>query len=183
MNEYTIVVCLPHPVAGLVISMKELLEYKSTWFHGRNSFPHITFNHFFADEKEIAKWKNYLQHYCRYISPFDITLSKTDYFHYSRTCYLSLDDCSKKITAKNMHDFHKNAPFKAKDTFTLPHVTIGSQLEAHHREAAQNLWTNITFNFKFLCTGLSLRRLDNKIRQYIVEQTFPFKGEEQLTLF
>jgi 2'-5' RNA ligase len=175
--------CFSDDVIKEVAAMKELLEYKTGRYPSYRSKAHITVNNFAADEKELLICKKYMEQFCRYLTKFEISLIKIDLYKDSGTIYLALDNDSKKIMSNIMREFNRKAPFKIKDSFSDPHVTIGRKLTQQQIATAYQLWHNKSFDIKYVCDNLAIREFNPSILHYSLESRFYFKGEEQLTLF
>jgi 2'-5' RNA ligase len=179
---FSVAIYPPNAVIEEFRRLKDSLAEYIGWFNSKNSDAHITINLFFADEEELAIWKNYLVRFCSNQFPFEISLVKTG-FYPNGAFYLSPDDNARKILVELMKSFNKSAPLKGETKSTDPHMSIARKLNKNQLDIADKLLSDREYNISFTCGDIVLRRFDEKKRQYVIDSRYGFSSNGQQSLF
>lgn len=175
-KRYSVVIYPSEAVIALIKSMKEELAKEVGWFHSKNSVGHITICLFKARDKAIEKIKNQLRKVCDTLEPVEVCLNEFGSYP-NGAFFIAPDQASKgrliPILQKVQEALHEPEIQKNDD----PHLSIARRLKPEQLERAKRLFPLTELHF--LCDSFVLRKFDETIKQYVVTDTFTFKGNLQ----
>lgn len=184
-NQYSVAICPPDEITNYVSSMKMELKSLIGKFGSVDSMAHLTWNIFLADETELNVWVNYVTYFCQYLQNFEIAFTKAGSYSNKNhnTYFLEPDPASKKIITSLMKKFHKDEPLLSTSKTFEPHMSIARTLDGRGLATAKNLWDNKTFDLKFTCDNLAIRKFNPEAGQYSIDQRIAFADQNRLMLF
>lgn len=172
MDKYSIVIYPSEAVIALVKTMKGDLAKEVGWFHSKNSVGHITICLFKATDSSIKIVKEKLQKLCTEFTPVKVWIN--DFGSYPNGAfYVEPDAISKKLLKPIMTQVQDTLSYIPDLVINEdPHLSIARRLSPSKLQRAKSLFKLIDIHF--LCDSFVLRKFDNKVKQYIVTDTFNF---------
>lgn len=159
---YSIVI-FPNPEQiTLVKSYKQLLKDNIGWFGSANSDAHITLINF-ENEFIFELYINQIRIFCNTIISKKVIFKTLDSFG-NTTFYLAPDRDSQLYLDKIIIDLHKYLNFKINNVNS--HLTIARGLNEEKMKLAFELFSNIEFNFEFICDAIYIRKFNEQTKQY-----------------
>lgn len=180
-KKYWVGICPPKDIVDYVDILKLELKEKIGWYHSVNSKAHITFFEFFNTGEKLAAIEYYLVEFCSNISPFEIRLSTINSFQ--KAFCLFPDECSKGVLIPVMKQFQKGKPFRPDGKSVEPHMSIARLLTPEQINVAVELFSHRTFNSKFICDNLTIRKFNPEMGQYEIYKQFEFGKRADSLLF
>ncbi len=172
MDKYSIVIYPSEAVITLVKTMKEDLAKELGWFHSKNSVGHITICLFKATDTSINSVKEKLQALCTELRPVKVWIN--DFGSYPNGAfYVEPDAISKKLLKPIMTQVQDTLSYIPNLIINEdPHLSIARRLSPSKLQRAKSLFKLIDIHF--LCDSFVLRKFDDKVKQYIVTDTYNF---------
>ncbi|MCX6350549.1 MAG: 2'-5' RNA ligase family protein [Bacteroidetes bacterium] len=181
-EQFSVAICPQDDIVEYVSLIKKDLRKVINSYASINSEAHMTFNTFWANERELCSWKTYINKFCNHLIPFEIRFDSFSAFP-PKTLFLAPDEESNKVLRRMLKEFHNNKLPNQKGKVRVPHMTIARELSEEEMMFALDYLKDKNFNLEFTCNDLVIRKLDYSIEQYRVEYRFPFKGEVRNDLF
>jgi hypothetical protein len=175
---YSVAICPPDEVVEQIRHYKNLLAEKIKWYNSRNAAAHITFNVFMCEENELIKWENFVASFCKEVSQFQLTFTKTDFFT-NGAFFLSPDQDSRETLIELMKSFHSSAVLKPDATSIEPQISIARKLTSEKIEIATQLFAEQNIFVSFRSEGLAIRKFNEVTKQYQIYKRFSFGSAQQ----
>ena len=175
MPIYSVAISPPEAVISQVADMKQQLKNKIGFYQSCNSLAHITINGFIGNEATLQRWQRYLTDFTANCTPMTLCFNRTGYFG-NGAFFLAPDDESKVGLVGMMKRFHAGFPAAAFGKSTVPHISIGRQLNDDQLAVAKDLITNV--DLSFVCDNLVIRKLNEDRGQYDIYKRFDFSGKD-----
>jgi len=102
---------------------------------------------------------------------------------YQKAFCLFPDESSKKVLIPIMKQFQKGKPFQPEGKSVDPHMSIARQLTPEQINVAVELFSNRSFDIKFICDNLAIRKFNPGIKQYEFYKRFDFGKPAKSLLF
>jgi 2'-5' RNA ligase len=180
-DKYWIGICPPPNVVDYVNVYKLDLKEKIGWYHSVNSKAHITFFEFFNASAKLEAIEKYLIEFCSNLKAFEVHLNKAG--HYHNAYCLFPEDTSKEILVPIMKQFQRGKPFQPDGKSVDPHMSIARLLTSEQMNAAIELFGSRTFDTRFICANLTIRKFNPDIGQYEIYKRFEFGKAADSLLF
>lgn len=184
MSKFSVVFMPDAATIEIIKQMKLQLADKTGWFNSKNSLAHFTIFEFLEDDTNIQQVEKQLKQIASGIKPFDVLCNSFDYFD-NGIFYIKPDKAStEKMSSVMKEILMETNSIKKSVTNTTPHLTIGRRLNDLQLQTAQKIFTEVNLSFEISC--LTLRKFDEKVRQFAVYKEFPLGGipkETQGSLF
>ena len=175
MNKYSVVFLPDLQTIEAVKQLKLLLADKIGWFNSKNSLAHFTVFEFLEDENQEDKFCLQLERIASEIYAFNMQCDAFDWFE-NGAFYVRPNEASTVKMSELMKQVLKESTqIKKTITNTNPHLSIARRLSPEKLKIAQELFTSINLNFQI--THLTLRKFDEKLKQFIVYKEFPLLGK------
>jgi len=183
-EAYSVVITLPENFNGDVRKMKLLLGLNIGLYSSENSEAHVTMANFMASPTEIDKVATYLNAFCLSCSSQDLEFIKFGSF--KTTFHLSSSNDTQQWFENLVKRFNKHFPLnktacKFKDSRT-PHITIGRELDALEISNAYHLFENHIVDIVFPCNSVTIRKYNNRKKQYDVFSHHVFGNKPDLDI-
>ena len=175
MNKYSVVFMPDLQTIETVKQLKLLLADKIGWFNSKNSLAHFTIFEFFEDENQEDKFCLQLDRIASEISSFNMQCDAFDWFDNGAFYIKPNAISSTKMTELMKQVLKESTPIKKTITNTNPHLSIARRLSPEKLQTAQQLFT--TIDLEFAVTNLTLRKFDEKLKQFIIYKEFPLLGK------
>lgn len=177
MNKYSVVFMPELKTIELIKLMKLTLADEIGWFNSKNSLAHFTIFEFLEEDINMERIEKQLERIASGINTFDVLCNSFDYFD-NGAFYIKPDKSStEKMRSVMKVILAKMNNIKKTITNTTPHLTIGRRLNGDQLQTAQKIFTEIHLSFEI--QYLTLRRFDEKIRQFVIYQDFPLLGNSK----
>ena len=158
-----------------VKQMKLLLAQHIGWFNSKNSLAHFTIFEFFEDDIKEDTFCLQLDRIASEINTFNVQCDAFDWFD-NGAFYIKPNEVSANKMSELMKQILKESTQIKKSIInTNPHVSIARKLSPEKLEIAQQLFTNI--NLEFAVRNLTLRKFDEKLKQFTLYKEFPLIGK------
>lgn len=154
-----------------VKQMKLLLAQHIGWFNSKNSLAHFTIFEFFEDENQEDKFCLQLDRIASEMNTFNMQCDDFDWFDNGAFYIKPKEASATKISELMKQILKESTQIKKTITNTNPHLSIARRLSPAKLEIAKQLFTNI--HLEFAVTNLTLRKFDEKLKQFIVYKEFP----------
>lgn len=177
--KYSVAIYPSEEIITLVRSMKFQLAEAIGWFHSKNSTAHITVFEFKSPTKEIEIIKKQLTKLSDTLASFNVCFNKFGSYP-NGAFYIAPDEDSKKNLKTVMKQFHQSIKIPNSQKSTDPHLSIARKLTSENIEIATSLYSKPSINFN--CCEVVLRIFDENIKQFVVTDVFPFKGNEKTSI-
>lgn len=175
MNKYSVVFMPDLQTIEAVKQMKLLLADKIGWFNSKNSLAHFTIFEFFEDDLQEDKFCAQLDRIASEINSFNMQCDAFDWFD-NGAFYIKPNEVSSTKMSELMKQVLKESTqIKKTITNTNPHLSIARRLSPEKLKIAQELFTSINLNFQI--THLTLRKFDEKLKQFTLYKEFPLLGK------
>jgi len=181
--EYLLVVSPPDFIKKDVFEYKKLLCDKIGSYCSYRSIAHLTIACFLMDKKREKALHNSLQIIAAEQSKIAFSINGFKAFKTSGTVYMLINEkkafsnLSKNICQKTLI---ANISSKYKTITTVPHLTIGKQLEERF-VTAYHFLREQSYNQTFIADGILLLRRNNQ-NKYEPVQAFPFLSKSPAQL-
>lgn len=174
MNKFS-VVFMPDPsTVALVKEMKLQLAAKTGWYHSKNALAHFTVFEFFCEEETETSFCMQLERIASHIASFEVRCRSFDSFQ-NGAFYISPDAASAAhLTVLMQQVIHESTRIKKTLTNTTPHLSIARRLSPEQLQTARSMFTHI--DLRFPVNFLTLRKFDDRLRQFVVYRQFPLAG-------
>lgn len=173
---YSIAVCPPSGVAGLVRELKKKVGIHIGWYHSKNAEAHITFIEFWANEAELQMVSSVLRRCSAKAKEFDVAFSGVVSFVQSGTIFLEPTLDSSDQLKSLLHNIALPKGVAGKKSYT-PHMTIARKLRKDQFAKAMSWLRNKRFDVAFHCDAITLREFDPAKEQYFIKDVFRFEND------
>lgn len=177
MNKYSVVFMPDAATIEIIKQMKLQLADKTGWFNSKNSLAHFTVFEFLEDDTNIQQVEKQLKRIASGIKPFDVLCDSFDYFDNGAFYTKPNKSSTEKMRSVMKVILAETNNIKKTITNTTPHLTIGRRLSSDQLQTAQKIFTEIHLSFEI--QYLTLRRFDEKIRQFVIYRDFPLLGNSK----
>lgn len=175
MDKYSVVFMPDLQTIETIKQMKLLLADKIGWFNSKNALAHFTIFEFFEEENLEDKFCLQLERIASEINPFNVHCNSFDFFDNGAFYIKPNEVSSTKMTELMKQVIKEAAQIKKAITNTTPHLSIARRLSPEKLEIAKQLFTNI--HLEFAVTNLTLRKFDERLKQFIIYKEFPLLGK------
>jgi len=177
MNKYSVVFMPDLQTIEAVKQIKLLLVDKIGWFNSKNSLAHFTIFEFLEEENREDKFCLQLERIASEIDSFKVKCDAFDWFD-NGAFYIKPNTISSiKMTELMKQVLKESTQIKKTITNTNPHLSIARKLTPEKLQTAQELFT--TIDLEFIVANLTLRKFDEKVKQFAIYKTFPLLGKPE----
>lgn len=175
MNKYSVVFMPDLQTIEAVKQLKLLLADKIGWFNSKNSLAHFTIFEFLEEENQEDKFCLKLERIVSEIDSFKVKCDAFDWFDNGAFYIKPNTISSTKMTELMKQVLKESTQIKKTIINTNPHLSIARKLTPEKLQTAQELFT--TIDLEFIVANLTLRKFDEKLKQFIVYKEFPLLGK------
>lgn len=170
--EYSLVIRPPSDIIEHVAQLKKQLRSEIGWFGSANAQAHLTVFNFDATPDELIIWNKNIRQFCSTIAQRNVVFDHFDAF-VPRTFFIAPNEDSTIYLNNIIAGFSRLIGEKPQ---AHAHISVARNLKNGQLAQARGLFEHTSVHFEFACEGLTLRRFDYELKQYLhIMEKFPFE--------
>lgn len=172
MAKYSVVFMPNLQTINAIKQMKLLLANKIGWFNSKNSLAHFTIFEFEESEANEETFCLQLERIAAHIKPFYTICNAFDWFDNGAFYIKPNQNSAEHFTFLMKQIIKESNQIKKTITSTNAHLSIARKLSTENLKIAQQLFTQVHFEFEI--THLTLRKFNETEKQFKILKEFPF---------